>query len=61
LRQEPGLEARFPDFRRAVSLRNRIIHGYDDVNNLVIWDIARTNIPVLIEQLESVLADETEL
>jgi uncharacterized protein with HEPN domain len=60
LRQSPDLETQYPDFRRAVSLQNRIIHGYDDVNDQAIWDIARTNIPVLIVQLESLLDDNPE-
>lgn len=57
LREDPGLEERYPDFRRAVSLRNRIIHGYDDVDDQAIWDIVQINIPTLITQLASLLDD----
>jgi uncharacterized protein with HEPN domain len=57
LREDPELEDRYPDLRRAVSLRNRIIHGYDDVNDQAIWDIVQTNIPTLTSQLVSILHD----
>lgn len=55
LRMEPDLEVRFPNFRRAVGLRNRIIHGYDDINDVVMWDIVQTNIPLLKSELETLL------
>lgn len=57
LRIDPTLEDRYPDLRRAVSLRNRIIHGYDDINDTVIWDIVQTNVPPLARDL-GILLDE---
>lgn len=38
-----------------VSLRNRIIHGYDSVNFDVLWDIIQDDLPPLIAALESIL------
>lgn len=60
LRIDPDLRERFPDMLRAVELRNRIIHGYDDINDVVIWDILQTNLPPLIDQLETLLNHEPE-
>ena len=60
LRLDANLEEH-PDFRRAVSLRNRIIHGYDGVNNLATWDIARTNIPARVVQIEALRRDTPEI
>lgn len=57
LRIDSDLATRFPDLRRAVALRNRIIHGYDDINDVVIWDIVQTNLPPLVDHLESLLSD----
>ncbi len=56
IRVDPTLGTRYPDLRRAVALRNRIIHGYDDINDVVIWDIVQTNLPPLIDQMESLLS-----
>ncbi len=60
LRIDPELSNRFPDLRRAVGLRNRIIHGYDDINDVVIWDIVQLNLPPLIDQLEALLNDASQ-
>lgn len=51
LKIDPSLQDRFPNLRRAVGLRNRIIHGYDDINDAVIWDIVQTNVPPLTGEL----------
>ena len=55
LRLDPDLEGQWPDLRRAVSLRIRIIHSYDDINNIVIWDIVRTNLPPLVLTIDTLL------
>lgn len=38
-----------------VGLRNRLIHGYDEVNLSMIWEIVRNDLPVLIAELEKVV------
>jgi uncharacterized protein with HEPN domain len=37
-----------------VSLRNRLIHGYDDVDLDILWKILTEDLPKLIEQLSKV-------
>jgi uncharacterized protein with HEPN domain len=44
---------------KIVSMRNRLIHGYDEVDYAVLWDALTFNLPDLIRQLERALADET--
>lgn len=34
-----------------VSLRNRLIHGYDDVDHDIVWEIVTTDLPLLVSQL----------
>ena len=34
-----------------VGLRNRLIHGYDDVDYDIVWEIVTSDIPSLISQL----------
>lgn len=46
--------------RLAVELRNRIIHGDDDINDVVIWDIVQTNLPSLRNQLETLLNEVSQ-
>ncbi|MEQ1912636.1 MAG: HepT-like ribonuclease domain-containing protein [Vicinamibacterales bacterium] len=34
-----------------MGLRNRLIHGYDDVDHDIVWEIVTTDIPALVVQL----------
>ena len=53
--------ARVPDEERSrrpgvpwasiVGLRNRLIHGYDDVDHDIVWEIVTTDIPSLVSRL----------
>lgn len=36
-----------PEIPRIVGLRNRLIHGYDSVDDQVVWDIVQSRVPVL--------------
>lgn len=44
--------------RQIVDLRNKIIHSYDNVNDMVIWKIIIKDIPVLQEEVENYLEDK---
>jgi uncharacterized protein with HEPN domain len=37
-------------------MRNRIIHGYDAVDFDVVWEVIESDLPVLIAQLENIVA-----
>ncbi len=39
-----------------VGLRNRLIHGYDEVDFDILWQIVTTDLPPLIRNLENSLA-----
>lgn len=41
--------------RRIINFRNILIHGYDIVENAVVWDITRNNIPTLHEEVLTLL------
>ena len=41
-----------------VSLRNRLIHGYDTVDFDILWQIMNQDLPRLIESLRKVLGEE---
>ena len=38
-----------------ISFRNRLIHGYDDVDFDILWNIVRIDLPLLIEELKRIL------
>lgn len=41
-----------------ISMRNRLIHGYDDLDLEVVWDTIRNDIPPLIALLEPLVPTE---
>lgn len=52
---EPALAARIPDTPRAVGFRNRLIHGYMDVDYPLVWSIAHEELPPLRDAIQSLL------
>lgn len=51
----PHLAETLPELRRIVGMRNRIIHGYDAVDDEIVWDTVQSKIPPLTERLASLL------
>lgn len=44
-------------WRSMRGMRNRIAHGYFDINLQVVWDTVQTALPELLERLPPVLGD----
>jgi uncharacterized protein with HEPN domain len=40
-----------------IGMRNRLVHGYFDINPSILWNTVLADLPALIKQLESVLAE----
>ncbi|HUO09117.1 MAG TPA: HepT-like ribonuclease domain-containing protein [Phycisphaerae bacterium] len=38
-------------WRQIISMRNRLVHGYDSVNCDILWETVQTHVPELIEEL----------
>jgi len=53
LKINPDIE--IPEARRIVDLRNWVIHGYDKVDDVIIWGIISRDIPKLKKQVEKLL------
>ena len=41
-------------------MRNRMIHGYDDIDMNVVWETVQQDIPRLVAQLESLVPPEVK-
>jgi uncharacterized protein with HEPN domain len=52
---EPAVTQKFPELRKIVGLRNRIIHGYDTVDEELVWDVVKNKLPALQKQVEALL------
>jgi uncharacterized protein with HEPN domain len=44
-------------WRYIIGARNRLSHGYDSIDQEVVWDAAAQHIPSLIEQLEELVGE----
>jgi len=44
-------------WREMANMRNRVIHGYDTVDQKIVWLTIQQDLPFLCEQMEAILAD----
>lgn len=51
LKIDPHLK--IPNARSIISIRNKIIHGYDEVDNVVIYTVATKHLDLLKRDLEN--------
>ncbi|OGV69782.1 MAG: hypothetical protein A3K19_22325 [Lentisphaerae bacterium RIFOXYB12_FULL_65_16] len=56
LRTDPQTAAQISQYRRIISFRNVLIHGYDVVEDEVVWDVVQRDLPVLHREVEAFLA-----
>lgn len=54
--EEPEIRSDLPAIPAIVGLRNRIVHGYEEINDELIWGVVRNQLPELILELERTLA-----
>jgi uncharacterized protein with HEPN domain len=40
-----------------IGMRSRLIHGYDQVDLGVLWEVVTVDLPVLVKELERILAE----
>ena len=57
-RADASLSDRIPELPRIVGLRNRIIHGYDSVDDEIVWDVVQTKITPLLMQIGALIDAE---
>jgi len=52
-----GLKAQYPniEWRFATATRNRLIHGYFDVDAEIVWNTTHNDLPLLKKQIEEIL------
>ncbi|MEO5802206.1 MAG: HepT-like ribonuclease domain-containing protein [Verrucomicrobiota bacterium] len=57
-RSDPETGARITELRRIVDFRNRIIHGYDTIDDIVVWGVAEKHLPLLEREISALLNHE---
>jgi uncharacterized protein with HEPN domain len=56
-RADLTLAQRIPRIPEWVALRNRIVHGYENINDTVVWNIVIKDLPRLASAVEVVMRD----
>jgi len=56
-RSDAAIAERIKELPRIISFRNRIIHGYDTVDDATVWGIIEGHLPTLLEQTDALLRE----
>jgi uncharacterized protein with HEPN domain len=52
---DPALARRISEHRRIIAFRNIIVHGYDGLDDDVVWQIVMEKLPILAEEARRLL------
>ena len=47
---DPDIAAQIGDYRQIIAFRNVLIHGYDLVDHLLVWNTIEKQVPVLLRR-----------
>jgi uncharacterized protein with HEPN domain len=57
LRADPSIEARLPEARRVIDFRTQLAHGYDTVDDRLVWTLATEHLPALLAAVRDVTGE----
>ena len=57
-KSHPSIAQRIPNHRDIINFRHVLVHGYDKVENEVVWGIAQAKVPKLVLDIETMLNDK---
>lgn len=60
VKADPATAQRISEYRRIISLRNVLVHGYDAVTDAVVWDIIQNKFPILLREVGAMLHEPDE-
>ena len=55
-RLAPEVAAQITSTENIIAFRNRIIHGYDSVDEVIVWSTIQNNLPLLLAEVEKLMA-----
>ncbi len=58
LQREPNLKEEISDTSRIIAFRNRLIHGYTNVSDAVVWGVVEGYLPVLYREVLDLLGED---
>ncbi|PLS84607.1 MAG: hypothetical protein CYG60_17060 [Actinobacteria bacterium] len=58
-RDAPETVSRLSEHERIMAFRNVLIHGYDLVDDELVWDTIKTKLPVLLSEVDALLKERS--
>lgn len=58
LQEAPEIEKRITDPRGIIGFRNKLAHGYSEIEDDTVWEILIRRLPRLLEEVDALLAEE---
>lgn len=56
LKLDAAVAAQITNYRKIIDFRNAITHGYDTVDDQLVWDVVQNRLPLLKQEVEGLLA-----
>ena len=56
-RDDPPTADRLSEHEKIVGFRNVLVHGYDLMDQGIVWETIRTSLPLLLSEVEELLKD----
>ena len=53
----PQLVSRISEYEQIIGFRNRLIHGYADVNDRAVWFVIETDLQTLSREVDSLMEE----
>jgi uncharacterized protein with HEPN domain len=54
-REFPQIASQIRDWQRIISFRNKIVHGYDSIDDAIVWQTVQDHLPLLVDDVKSLL------
>lgn len=58
---DPETAGRVPDLPRIVAFRNVLVHGYAQIDDALVWEVATTRVPLMAQLLDDLLSDAPDV
>ena len=59
-RIDEPVAGRISHYQRIIAFRNVLIHGYADVDDRLVWNVIRTNLPTLGREVDALLKEDAD-
>jgi uncharacterized protein with HEPN domain len=54
-KEDAATIARINEHARIIAFRNILVHGYADIDDRIVWDLAHSKLPTLLSEVDSLL------